>query len=226
MPPSVEQLYRTLGVSPRASDEELRAAYRRLVKRHHPDHNGGSVESARMFEAVQDAYAQLVKLRAGGAGSSGAATGRARSAGAAAGGRPGAPGAGGGVRGSAPGAGGGVRGSAPSADPHVENKIADMERELRAAQAARERAQAAARKAAADAARQTADLRAQAAASGERPSDEDLGYITTEDSLSKIIADARSQLAGLFSEARDSPPAKRLGDLLDDISSKLSGGDE
>jgi hypothetical protein len=29
--------YRVLGVSPRASDEELKAAHRRLVRRHHPD---------------------------------------------------------------------------------------------------------------------------------------------------------------------------------------------
>jgi curved DNA-binding protein CbpA len=38
--------YVTLGVARDAGDAELRAAYRRLVQLHHPDHNGGSVESA------------------------------------------------------------------------------------------------------------------------------------------------------------------------------------
>ena len=36
-------------------DDELHAAYRHLVQLHHPDHNNGSPESARRFEAVQEA---------------------------------------------------------------------------------------------------------------------------------------------------------------------------
>src|ERR1700742_3154826 len=48
--------YRVLGVSPSASSEELHDAYRRLVKLHHPDRNGGSEESARKFAEVQEAY--------------------------------------------------------------------------------------------------------------------------------------------------------------------------
>ncbi len=55
----------TLGVSASASDEELRTAYRRLVQRHHPDHNGGSAESARRFTEIQEAYAQVRVMRAG-----------------------------------------------------------------------------------------------------------------------------------------------------------------
>lgn len=55
--------YRTLGVSPSASDQEVRRAYRRLVQLHHPDHNNGSPESARRFEAVQEAYGQIVEMR-------------------------------------------------------------------------------------------------------------------------------------------------------------------
>ncbi len=57
--------YATLGIKPGASDAELRAAYRHQVQLHHPDHNGGSPESARRFEEVQDAYAQIRQLRAG-----------------------------------------------------------------------------------------------------------------------------------------------------------------
>jgi hypothetical protein len=55
--------YAVLGVAPGASDAELRVAYRELVKRHHPDHNGGSPESAARFEQIQDAYAVITRLR-------------------------------------------------------------------------------------------------------------------------------------------------------------------
>ena len=55
--------YKVLGVRPGVSDEELRAAYRRLVQLHHPDHNNGSEESERRFEEVQDAYASIVAQR-------------------------------------------------------------------------------------------------------------------------------------------------------------------
>src|SRR3954465_14854905 len=51
--------YRVLGVSPRASSEELHDAYRRLVKLHHPDRNGGSEESARRFAEIQEAYEEV-----------------------------------------------------------------------------------------------------------------------------------------------------------------------
>jgi multidrug efflux pump subunit AcrA (membrane-fusion protein) len=58
--------YKTLGIARSATDAELRAAYRRLVQLHHPDHNGGSAESARRFEAVQEAYAEVRRLRTSG----------------------------------------------------------------------------------------------------------------------------------------------------------------
>jgi curved DNA-binding protein CbpA len=62
----VSDPYTTLGVSPSASEAEVRSAYRRMVQLHHPDHNGGSPDSARRFEEVQDAYARIRTLRAGG----------------------------------------------------------------------------------------------------------------------------------------------------------------
>ena len=71
--------YQTLGVAPSASDAELRAAYRRLVQLHHPDHNGGSPESERRFEEVQEAYAEARRRRAAAGGP--AATGGPRTAG-------------------------------------------------------------------------------------------------------------------------------------------------
>jgi hypothetical protein len=56
--------YRTLGLEPGASSEELHDAYRRLVKQHHPDRNGGSAESTRRFQEIQAAYEQIGRLRA------------------------------------------------------------------------------------------------------------------------------------------------------------------
>jgi curved DNA-binding protein CbpA len=154
-----------LGVRADASDEEVRSAYRRLVQLHHPDHNHGSAESERRFEDVQEAYAQVRKLRASGAHAAAA---------------PPPPRA--------------------AADPDLDARLKDMERDLREAHLARERARRAA---------------AEAAASSERkrPSDEELGYIKTDDSFSKIFADAGAslseQLAELFDDARDEIKRRR-----------------
>jgi curved DNA-binding protein CbpA len=94
-----------------------------------------------------------------------------------------------------------------NADPEVEARLADLERELRHAHEARERARRAA---------------AEAAASAEkRPSDEELGYVTTDDSFAKILADARSELADRFSEVGEHPAGERIADLLDELAAKL-----
>ena len=47
--------YDTLGIQPEATDDEIRAAYKRAAMKHHPD-RGGSSEA---FQAVHDAYAAL-----------------------------------------------------------------------------------------------------------------------------------------------------------------------
>lgn len=154
--------YEVLGVTRNASDAELRAAYRRLVQRHHPDHNNGSLESARRFEEVQEAYAQVAKMRAQAA----------------------------------------PRGSAQSeGQDDVDARLADLERQVREARAARERAEQAAAEARRRAARAaTEDLREHA----NRPSDEELGYVTTDDSFSKLIDDAWDELRSWLSDARSS----------------------
>jgi hypothetical protein len=93
----------------------------------------------------------------------------------------------------------------PPRDEPVESRIADLEREVREAQAARE----AARKAAREAARKgTRD------APG-RASDEELGYVTTDDSFGKIIADVVDELADGLAGARRHPSVQRLADLID-----------
>jgi curved DNA-binding protein CbpA len=180
----------TLGVSRDATDAEIRSAYRRLVQLHHPDHNGGSTESARRFEEVQEAYAEVRKRRQSGARS-----------------RP-SSGASGSTRRQRP-----RTASTPSEDPNLGSRLAAMEAELRAAR------DEAVRKARAAAARTQGQ--------SERASDEELGYISTDDSFSKILHDAASGLSDRFDEvqkeARDSPVTKRFADLIDELGSKLTG---
>jgi curved DNA-binding protein CbpA len=89
----------------------------------------------------------------------------------------------------------------PSSDPGLDARLNDMERDLREAHLARERARRAAAEAAA-----TAGQR-------KRPSDEELGYIKTDDSFSKIFSDAGAalsdQLAKLFDDAREEIKRRR-----------------
>jgi curved DNA-binding protein CbpA len=181
--------YETLGVSATASDAEVRSAYRRLVKLHHPDHNGGSEEAEQRFEAVQNAYAQIRELR-----KTGAAPRRTQA-------QPPPP--------RRPGAS-----SAPprstAFDPEVEERMAKLEQELKAAHEARERARRAAREA--------------AAASYQRPTDDELGYVTTDDSFSKILSDARSEVSDRLAGAREHPVAQRVSNLIDELEELLTKG--
>jgi curved DNA-binding protein CbpA len=161
--------YRILGVEPTASAEELHDAYRRLVKRHHPDRNGGSAEATRRFQDIQSAYEEVTRLRAA---------------------RPAAT------------------QPRPPADDDVEARIRDLEREVREAQAARDEAERA-RAAAAKAAREAVYDRPG------RPSDDELGYVTTDDSFGKILSDIADEIADNLSEARRHPSVQRLSDLID-----------
>lgn len=51
--------YKVLGVSPDASDEEIKRAYRALAKKYHPDLNPGDQEAARRMQEVNAAYEQI-----------------------------------------------------------------------------------------------------------------------------------------------------------------------
>ncbi|WP_298182528.1 molecular chaperone DnaJ [Saccharomonospora sp.] len=51
--------YRELGVSPDASAEEIKKAYRKLARENHPDANPGNAEAERKFKAVSEAYVVL-----------------------------------------------------------------------------------------------------------------------------------------------------------------------
>ena len=55
----IEDPYKILGVSPDASDEDIKRAYRRLAKKYHPDLNPGDQEAARKMQEVNAAYEQI-----------------------------------------------------------------------------------------------------------------------------------------------------------------------
>ena len=170
--PATGDPYKALGVSPNASDEELHAAYRRLVREHHPDHNHGSAESARRFEEIQEAYARIRRLRR----------------------HP--------------------RADPPppvAGDPALDARLADLEQRVQEAQAARERARRTAAEAASNESR--------------RPSDEELGYVRTDDSFAKILADAERELGERLAAAPETPAGQRVGRLIDELAAKLRGGE-
>jgi hypothetical protein len=160
--------YQVLGVGAGAGSEELHDAYRRLVKLHHPDHNGGSAESTRRFQEIQEAYDAL-------------RSGRVRP-------RPAPP---------------------PRDHASVRSRMEDLEREVRQAHAARERARQAARDAARD-------------ATEGGPSDEELGYYSTDDSFGKILSDLADEVGDKLSHARDHPAVKRVADMIDGLEGMTS----
>lgn len=60
----MEDPYRILGVSPDASEEEIKRAYRKLAKQYHPDLNPGNAEAARKMQEINAAYEQLQNPKA------------------------------------------------------------------------------------------------------------------------------------------------------------------
>ena len=52
-------LYQTLGVKRDASIEEIRKAYRKLARKHHPDVNPGNKTAEETFKAISTAYEVL-----------------------------------------------------------------------------------------------------------------------------------------------------------------------
>ncbi|HEV2790682.1 MAG TPA: molecular chaperone DnaJ [Solirubrobacterales bacterium] len=51
-----DELYKTLGVSKKASDEEIKKAYRKLARKYHPDRNQGDKEAEEKFKEISAAH--------------------------------------------------------------------------------------------------------------------------------------------------------------------------
>ena len=54
-----EDYYKVLGVSPQATDEEIKKAYRKLALETHPDRNPGDPRSEERFKRISEAYGVL-----------------------------------------------------------------------------------------------------------------------------------------------------------------------
>ena len=55
----IDDPYKVLGVSPNATDDEIKQAYRRLAKKYHPDRNPGDAEAAKKMQQINAAYEQI-----------------------------------------------------------------------------------------------------------------------------------------------------------------------
>ena len=60
--------FSVLGVSSSASEDEIKSAYRRLAKKYHPDLNPGDKAAEEKMKEVNEAYAEALRIRKGGAG--------------------------------------------------------------------------------------------------------------------------------------------------------------
>jgi len=55
--------YSVLGVSPSATDDEIKKAYRALAKKYHPDVNNGSNQAELKMKEINEAYSAVMKMR-------------------------------------------------------------------------------------------------------------------------------------------------------------------
>ncbi len=60
--------YRVLGVSPSASEDEIKKAYRALAKKYHPDVNSGASDAEARMKEINEAYSTIIKQRREGVG--------------------------------------------------------------------------------------------------------------------------------------------------------------
>ncbi|HEY4595750.1 MAG TPA: molecular chaperone DnaJ [Thermoanaerobaculia bacterium] len=57
--PAVKDPYKVLGVQKKASEDEIKKAYRKLAREYHPDKNPGDKQAEERFKEIQEAYSIL-----------------------------------------------------------------------------------------------------------------------------------------------------------------------
>ncbi|MEP7278002.1 MAG: J domain-containing protein [Bacteroidota bacterium] len=56
----LKDYYKTLGVQPNASMQQIKKSFRQLAQRHHPDKNPGNAVAEAVFREIQEAYETLI----------------------------------------------------------------------------------------------------------------------------------------------------------------------
>ena len=62
--------FAVLGLSPSASEDEIKSAYRKLAKKYHPDLHPGDKAAEQKMKEINDAYTQALQIKKGGGASS------------------------------------------------------------------------------------------------------------------------------------------------------------
>lgn len=81
---SVRDPYEVLGISPNATDDEVKAAYREMARKYHPDNyadNPLSELAQEKMQEINEAYDQIIRSRRQGGSSSGYRQGQSSAAG-------------------------------------------------------------------------------------------------------------------------------------------------